>query len=133
MSEKNLELPQAVEMEKSVLGAMMLKQGLVIPKIRSMLKEDDFYRAEHRMVYRVLLELYDVGIEPNILSLSEELRKKQELEKIGLRYVFMLGESTSSSRESDKRKGNLETANVTRRDFTRRSIERFETIARNHE
>lgn len=93
MSEKNLELPQAVEMEKSVLGAMMLKQGLVIPKIRSMLKEDDFYRAEHRMVYRVLLELYDVGIEPNILSLSEELRKKQELEKIGLRYVFMLGES----------------------------------------
>lgn len=93
MSEKNLELPQVIEMEKSVLGAMMLKQGLVIPKIRSMLNEDDFYRAEHRMVYRVLLELYDSGIEPNILSLSEELRKKQELEKIGLRYVFMLGES----------------------------------------
>ena len=93
MSEKNLELPQAIEMEKSVLSAMMLKQGFVIPKIRSMLKEDDFYRAEHRMVYRVLLELYDAGIEPNILSLSEELRKRQELEKIGLRYVFMLGES----------------------------------------
>ena len=93
MSEKNLELPQVIEMEKSVLGAMLLKRGLVIPKIRSMLKEDDFYRAEHRMVYRVLLELYDSGIEPNILSLSEELRKRQELEKIGLRYVFMLGES----------------------------------------
>ena len=93
MSEKNLELPQVIEMEKSVLGAMMLKQGLVIPKIRSMLKEDDFYRAEHRMVYRVLLELYDSGIEPNILSLSEELRKRQELEKIGLRYLFMLAES----------------------------------------
>ena len=93
MTEKTFELPQAIEMEKSVLGAMLLKQGLIIPKIRSMLKEDDFYRAEHRMVYRVLLELYDRGIEPNILSLSEELRKRQELEKVGLRYVFMLGES----------------------------------------
>ena len=72
---------------------MLLKQGLIIPKIRSTLKEDDFYRAEHRMLYRVLLELYDKGIEPNIFSLSEELRKCQELEKIGLRYVFMLGES----------------------------------------
>ena len=93
MTEKSFDLPQAVEMEKSVLGAMLLKQGLVIPKIRSILKEDDFYRTEHKIVYRVLLTLYDAGIEPNILSLSEELRKRQELEKVGLRYLFMLGES----------------------------------------
>ena len=45
------------------------------------------------MVYRVLLELFDAGIEPNILSLAEELRKRHELEKIDLRYLFMLGES----------------------------------------
>ena len=93
MTGKNFELPQAIEMEKSVLGAMMLKRGLVIPNVRSVLKEDDFYRVEHRMVYRVLLDLYDAGIEPNILSLSEELRKRQELDKVGLRYVFMLAES----------------------------------------
>ena len=93
MTGKNFDLPQAIEMEKSVLGAMMLKQGLVIPNVRSVLKEDDFYRVEHRMVYRVLLDLYDAGIEPNILSLSEELRKRQELDKVGLRYVFMLAES----------------------------------------
>ena len=93
MSGKNFDLPQAIEMEKSVLGAMMLKRGLVIPNVRSVLKEDDFYRVEHRMVYRVLLDLYDAGIEPNILSLSEELRKRQELDKVGLRYVFMLAES----------------------------------------
>lgn len=93
MTGKNFDLPQAIEMEKSVLGAMMLKRGLVIPNVRSVLKEDDFYRIEHRMVYRVLLDLYDAGIEPNILSLSEELRKRQELDKVGLRYVFMLAES----------------------------------------
>ena len=93
MTGKNFDLPQAIEMEKSILGAMMLKRGLVIPNVRSVLKEDDFYRVEHRMVYRVLLDLYDAGIEPNILSLSEELRKRQELDKVGLRYVFMLAES----------------------------------------
>ena len=93
MSEKDFNLPQVIEMEKGVLGAMLLKQGLIIPKIRSMLREDDFYRAEHRMVYRVLLELFDAGIEPNILSLSEELRKRQELDKVSLQYLFTLGES----------------------------------------
>ena len=94
MSEKNLELPQAVEMEKSVLGSMLLKQGEVIPKIRTMLREDDFYRAEHRMIYRMLLGLYDEGVETNILSLSEELRKRGELDRVGLQYLFMLGESS---------------------------------------
>lgn len=84
---------QVIEMEKTVLGAMLLKQGFVIPKIRSILKEEDFYKVEHRMVYRVLLELYDAGIEPNILSLVEELRKRQELEEVGLPYVFALAES----------------------------------------
>ena len=93
MTGKNFDLPQAIEMEKSVLGAMMLKRGLVIPNVRSVLKEDDFYRVEHRMVYRVLLDLYDAGIEPNILSLVEELRKRQELEEVGLPYVFALAES----------------------------------------
>ena len=93
MLEKNLELPQVIEMEKSVLGAMMLKRGMIIPKLRSVLKEDDFYRPEHQMVYRVLLSLYDAGIEPNVLSLSEELRKRGELERISLRYIFMLSES----------------------------------------
>ena len=93
MLERSFDLPQAIEMEKSVLGAMMLKQGLVIPKIRSILKEEDFCRAEHRVVYRVLLELYDAGIEPSVLSLLEELRKRQELDKVGLRYVFVLAES----------------------------------------
>ena len=93
MSEKDFNLPQVIEMEKGVLGAMLLNQGLIIPKIRLILTEDDFYRTEHRMVYRVLLELHDAGIEPNILSLSEELRKHQELDKISLQYLFMLGES----------------------------------------
>ena len=93
MTEKNLDSPQAVEMEKSVLGAMLLKHGLIIPTIRLILKVDDFYQVEHRMVYQVLLKLYDEGIEPNVLSLAEELRKRQELDKIGLQYVFMLAES----------------------------------------
>ena len=72
---------------------MLLERGLVIPVVRSILKEDDFCRVGHRMVYRVLLGLYDAGIKLNILSLSEKLRKKQELDKVGLRYVFNLAES----------------------------------------
>lgn len=93
MSEKDFNLPQVIEMEKGVLGVMLLNHGEIIPKMRIVLEEDDFCRLEHKIVYRVLLELFDAGIEPNILSLSEELRKRQELDKVSLQYLFMLGDS----------------------------------------
>lgn len=77
------DLPQVISIEKAVLGAMVLKEGLVIPKVSAILKEEDFYRPEHRLAYRRIMELYDRGEKPNLLLLVEELRQHGELEKVG--------------------------------------------------
>lgn len=100
MSELNV--PQVVDMEKSVLGAMLLKNGQVIPRIRSVLCENDFYRVEHKIVYHMLLKMYDEGVKPNVLSLAEELRKTQELDKVGLQYLFALSELAWTTTHAEK-------------------------------
>ena len=62
-------LPQSVEMEKAVLAAMLLKDGKVIPSITSILSDQDFYREEHRIIFRAIVRLFNQGIAPNLLSL----------------------------------------------------------------
>lgn len=93
MSEKSLEMSQVIEMEKSVLGVMLLKGGKVIPKIRAVLEVGDFYRAEHKIVYQALLKLYDEGVEPDVLSLAERLHRSEELDRVTLQYLYVLSES----------------------------------------
>lgn len=94
MEQKFDNLPQVIEMEQSVLGAMILKDGLVIPNVTAILQEDDFYRPEHRLFFRRIVEIYNKGIAPDMLSLVEELRQNGELQKIGVEYVMDLLKAT---------------------------------------
>lgn len=87
-------LPNVIEMEKAVLGAMLLKDGLVIPTVSGILKAEDFYREEHRVIYRTILKLYSENISPNILSLVDELKQSGYLEKIGVSIVVALADAT---------------------------------------
>lgn len=82
------ESPQVIEMEKFVLGAMMLKEGEIIPTIISILKAEDFYRPENRTIFAAILKLYTKKVIPNVLSLVEELRNSGELKQIGLEYIL---------------------------------------------
>ena len=86
----NTNLPNVIEMEKFVLGAMILKDGLVIPAVSAIISEDDFYRPEHKLLYRRILDLYNKGVVPNILSLVEILRQNDELKKVGEELVGSL-------------------------------------------
>lgn len=86
----NLNLPNVIEMEKAVLGAMILKDGLVIPAVSAILSEEDFFRPEHQLLYRRITELYNKGVVPNILSLVEILRQNDELKKVGEELVGSL-------------------------------------------
>lgn len=77
-------LPNVVEMEKEVLSAMLLKEGLVIPSVSAILKASDFYREEHGIIYDAILKIHnDTGL-PNILLLIDALKKSGNFEKIGV-------------------------------------------------
>lgn len=74
--------PQSVEAEQSVLGAIMLDREALYTVLET-LRADDFYREAHRMIYRAILDLNERGEAIDLLTVTEELRRRGELEAAG--------------------------------------------------
>jgi replicative DNA helicase len=75
-------LPQNLDAERSVLGAILLDSAalsFVVP----ILRQEDFFPDTHRRVYRAMLELYERSAEIDTLTLKEELDRKGGIEKAG--------------------------------------------------
>lgn len=79
--------PQALEVEKSVLGAMLLDKEAVGIAIEN-IEETIFYREAHRKIFLAMITLYDKNEPIDVITLSEELRKRNELEEIGGTYYL---------------------------------------------
>ena len=74
--------PQNIEAEQAVLGAMMIKKEAII-EAQEILQPEDFYREAHRRVYDAMLKLAENDEAVDLVTLTEQLRKDGELEKIG--------------------------------------------------
>jgi replicative DNA helicase len=74
--------PQALELEEAVLGAIMLEKDAVMA-VLDILKPESFYNEAHQKIYRVILDLVSEHKPVDILTVTEELRKKKELEVVG--------------------------------------------------
>ena len=84
--------PEAIEIEKKLLSAMMLKEGKVISTVAAMLNAEDFYREEHKLIYKALLRVFNRGTPPDVLLIEEELRRTNDLIKVNRKYLFALGD-----------------------------------------
>lgn len=79
--------PQAVELEEAVLGAMMLEKNAVNDAIE-ILAEESFYREAHQMIFTAIKELF-ADTEPiDILTVTNKLRQKGELDDVGGPYYI---------------------------------------------
>lgn len=74
--------PYNVEAEEHVLGALMLAPTAT-DNVRGILQPRDFYRESHTRIYRVCLDLHDVGGAVDPITVADELAKRGELEPIG--------------------------------------------------
>lgn len=92
--DKSFETPQDVDMEKELLGALLIRNGEIVPAVAAIVAPEDFYRPEHRIIFRAILRLYAQGTPPNILSVFEELRKTDELQKVNRKYLLSVSESS---------------------------------------
>lgn len=81
---------EAIEMEKKLLSALMLAQGEAIPLVAPVLRAEDFYRPEHRMIYAAILAVYNRGVVPDVLLIEEELKARKELRRVNRAYLFSL-------------------------------------------
>lgn len=74
--------PQDEEVEKNVLGAMMLDQEGVVIALET-LKPTDFYKDKHRFIFDAMISLHQKHEPVDILTLTEELRRHSTLEDVG--------------------------------------------------
>src|SRR6266487_3777325 len=74
--------PQAIEAEKSVLGAMMLSKD-AIADVVEVIKPGDFYRPSHQLIYDAVLDLYARGEPADAVTVSAELTRTGQLNRAG--------------------------------------------------
>ena len=79
--------PHSQEAEIAVLGAMMLSRD-AISRATGMLTEDAFYYPAHRLIFMAISALNEKGMTGDLLSLTEYLRSKDQLEQVGGSYYL---------------------------------------------
>jgi replicative DNA helicase len=75
-------LPQNIEAEEAVLGAILVNPQ-VITKVVETIKPESFYKPAHRYVYDAMLQLFNTNERIDIVSVSDVLSFNSKLETIG--------------------------------------------------
>jgi replicative DNA helicase len=82
--------PNHIQAEQSVLGCAMTNER-ALAEITAILKNEDFYRPDHRLIYEAICELYLASKPVDIITVSDALESKALLEKAGgLSYISQL-------------------------------------------
>ncbi len=97
-NESNLRVPpNAVEAEQSVLGGVMLDNN-AWEKIDDKLVEKDFYRHDHRLIFRAMTNLAAKSEPLDVITLHEYLEREGLEEDVGgLAYLGELANNTPSA------------------------------------
>lgn len=89
--------PHSVEAEQSVLGGILL-DSTAWDKIVDLLQEQDFYRYEHRLIFRHIGQLADLAKPIDVITVAESLENNAELDKAGgLPYLGSLAQNVPSA------------------------------------
>jgi replicative DNA helicase len=89
--------PHSVDAEQSVLGGLML-DSRSYDQVADKIRDEDFYRHEHRILFRTIGRLIDQNKPVDVLTVSEALREMHELDQVGGEvYLFELANNTPST------------------------------------
>ncbi|MDB5180178.1 MAG: replicative helicase [Candidatus Saccharibacteria bacterium] len=74
--------PQNLDAEMSLLGAVLIDEE-TLADISEHVKPHDFYDKRHGLIYDAMMRLYEKHKPVDLLTLTEELKKKNDIETIG--------------------------------------------------
>src|SRR3954471_17538765 len=74
--------PQSIEAEQSVLGGLLLDNG-AWDKIADIVSEADFYRTDHRAIFRHIAQLIEDNKPADALTVAENLDRSGKLNDVG--------------------------------------------------
>ena len=89
--------PSSIEAERAVLGGLMLDAS-GWDRVVDRIKEEDFYRRDHQLVFRAIASLIDANHPCDVVTVSEWLDGHGDAKvEGGLAYIAELAESTPSA------------------------------------
>ena len=94
--------PHDIEAEQAIIGSMLTDKDAVIAAIE-ILREQDFYREDNRIIYSAILNLYNRSEPIDIITLKAELSSLGKLEAVGgLEYLAELPDKVPTTANVDK-------------------------------
>ncbi len=89
--------PHSVEAEQSLLGGLLI-DNTVWERVGDVVNEADFYRDDHRRIFRQIARLIELGKPADVVTVYEALEKNGEAEHVGgLAYLGEIANSTPSA------------------------------------
>ena len=89
--------PQNIEAEQAVLGAMKIDKE-AISKATELLRENDFYRQDHRAVYQVIVDLFSKNQAVDMVTVTEALKREGKLEDVGgIQFITYLANAVPTA------------------------------------
>ncbi len=89
--------PHNNEAEQSVIGAIFLEPQALITAAEVLIPED-FYRVAHQKIFNTMLSLSDKGQPIDVVTVTEELTAKKELEDVGgISYITEISSSVPTA------------------------------------
>ncbi|MGQ5524679.1 replicative DNA helicase [Chitinimonas sp. PSY-7] len=89
--------PHSVEAEQSVLGGLLI-DNRSWDRIADILTESDFYRDDHRVIFRHVSRLIETGRPADAVTVAESLENNNQLAYIGgLTYLASLAQNVPSA------------------------------------
>lgn len=94
--------PQNIEVEKSLLGAILLDRDALV-RVLTFLRAEHFYEKRHAVIYEAMKSLFMASISIDQLTLTDYLQKQHTLQEVGGRsYLVELVEGVPTSAHAEQ-------------------------------
>ena len=94
--------PHDLEAEQAIIGSMLTDRDAVISAVE-VLKDDDFYREDNKIIYEAILNLYSRSEPIDIITVKSELESMGKIDQVGgLEYLAELPEKVPTTANAMK-------------------------------
>ncbi|MFZ2720241.1 MAG: replicative DNA helicase [Minisyncoccia bacterium] len=93
--------PQDIEMERALLGALMINQSAIYD-CADVVHVDSFYSGKHRVIYDAMITLYNKGEPIDVVTVAGKLNERKQLTDIGGRAYLSEIAGTAASPGSSR-------------------------------
>src|SRR5258706_4970247 len=89
--------PHSIEAEQSLLGALLI-DNLAFDKVADLVSLEDFYRDDHRRIFRHIVKLIGDGKPADVVTIGDSIESSEDKDKTGgLAYLGALSQNTPSA------------------------------------